>query len=99
MPFTSVEKALCVLEYARTQSIKTARRTFAQQFEKSAFAKVSDKKQIWRWHKKFKEEGFLCRIQGSGRKSMSEETVDKIRQIIVNSQKSPSELQFVGSQL
>ena len=29
----------------------------------------------------------LCRVKGSGRKSMSEETVDKIRQKIVNSPK------------
>ena len=43
--------------------------------------------QIWRWHKKFKEKGCLCGVKESGRKSMSEETVDKIRQKIVNSPK------------
>ena len=47
MPFTSVEKTFFVLEYARTQSVKTARRTFAQRVEKSAFRKVSNQKQIW----------------------------------------------------
>ena len=87
MSFTSGEKAFCVLEYARTQSIKTVRRIFAQRFERSAFGKVPDKKQTWRWHKKFSEEGCLGRVEGSGRKSMSEETVDKIRQKIVNSPK------------
>ena len=87
MPFTSVEKAFCVLEYARTQSIKTVKRIFAQRFGKSALEKVPDKKQIWRWPKKFKEEGCLRRVQGSGRKSMSEETIDKIRQKVVNSPK------------
>ena len=85
MPFTNVEKAFCALEYARTQSIKTVRRIFAQRFERSAFGKVPDKKLIWRRHKKFREEGCLCRVKESGRKSMSEETVDKIRQMIVNS--------------
>ena len=87
MPFTSVEKAFCVLEYARTQSIKTVRRIFAQRFERNTFGKVPDKEQIWRWPKKFKEEGCLCRVKGSGRKSMSEETVGKIRQKLVNSPK------------
>ena len=87
MPFMTVEKAFFVLEYARTQSIETARRTFAQRVEKSAFGKMSNQKQIWRWRKKFNEKGCLCRVKGSGRKSMSEKTVDKIRQKIVNSPK------------
>ena len=73
MPFTSAEKAFCAMEYARTQSIKTVRRIFAQRFERSAFGKAPDKKQTWKGHKKFKEEGCLCRAKGSGRKSMSEE--------------------------
>ena len=87
MPFANVERTFCVSNYARAQSIKTVRLFFAQRFERSAFGKVPDKKQIWRWHKAFKEEGYLCRVEGSGRKSMSEETVDKIRQKIVNSPK------------
>ena len=60
------------------------RRILAQRFEISAFGKVPNKKQIWRWHKKFKEESCLCRVKGSGRKSMSEETVNINRQKIVN---------------
>ena len=36
---------------------------------------------------KFNEESCLRRVKGSSRKSMSEETVDKIRQKIVNSLK------------
>ena len=87
MPFTSVEKAFCVLEYVGPQSIKTVRRIFAQRFERSAFGKVPDKKQTWRRHKKFKKEGCLYRVKGSGRKSVSGETVDKIRQKSVNSPK------------
>ena len=87
MPFTCVEKAVCVLEYAGTQSIKTVRRIFTQRFEKRAFGKVPNKKQIWRWHEKFKKEGCLGRVKGSGRKSMSEETGDKVRQKIVYSPK------------
>ena len=101
MPFTSVEKAFCVLEYARTQSIKTVRRIFAQRFERSAFGKVPDKQQIWRWHKKFKEEGCVCRVKGFGRKSMSEKTVDKICQKNCEQSKKVHsyELQFVRSHL
>ena len=63
------------------------RRIFAQRFKRSAFGKVPDKKEIWKWHKMFKEDGCLCRVKRSGRKSMSEVTVDKIRQKIANSPK------------
>ena len=87
MPFTSVEKAFYVLQYARTQSIKTGKKTFAWRFERSAFGKEPDKKQIWRWHKKLKEEGCFCVVKGSGRKAMSEEAVNKNRQKSVNSLK------------
>ena len=34
MPYSSVQKAFCVLEYAKTQSFKTVQRAFAQRFER-----------------------------------------------------------------
>ena len=67
------------------QSVKTVQPVFAQRFERSGFGNVPDKKQIWTWHKKFKEEGCLFRVKGSGRKSMPEEKVDKICKKILNS--------------
>eukprot|EP00106_Octopus_bimaculoides_P013063 XP_014780505.1 PREDICTED: uncharacterized protein LOC106876455 [Octopus bimaculoides] len=70
MAFTGREKAFCVLEYARTQSNMT-------EFSKKSPTAM----QIWPWHKKFKEEGCLCRAKGSGRPLTSEETVERVRQI------------------
>ena len=78
MPYSSVQKAFCVLEYVKTQSFKTVQRAFAQRFEKTRSEKVPDKKQIWTWHKKFKE-GCLCRVKGSGRTPISEGNVEQIR--------------------
>ena len=33
MPYSSVQKAFCVLEYAKTQLFKTVQQAFAQRFE------------------------------------------------------------------
>ena len=43
MPYSSVQKAFCVLEYAKAQSFKTVQRAFAQRFEKTTCEKVPDK--------------------------------------------------------
>ena len=43
MPYSSVQKAFCVLKYAKTQSFKTVQRAFAQRFEKTRSEKVPDK--------------------------------------------------------
>ena len=85
MPYSSVQKAFCVLEYAKTQSFNTVQRAFAQRFEKTRSEKVPDKKQIWTRHKKFKEEGCLCRVKESGRTPLSEGNVEQIRRKLVNS--------------
>ena len=43
MPYSSVQKAFCVLEYAKTQSFKTVQRAFAQRFEKQDLKKYQKK--------------------------------------------------------
>ena len=53
MHFTGREKALCVLEYARSQSNKTVQQTYVKEFSKQSPRAM----QIWTWHKTFKEEG------------------------------------------
>ena len=63
MAFASRKKAFCVLEYARTNSNKTAQRAFVRKFSK----KSPTAKQIWSWKKKFEDKGCLCRAKGSGR--------------------------------
>eukprot|EP00106_Octopus_bimaculoides_P007323 XP_014774765.1 PREDICTED: uncharacterized protein LOC106872333 [Octopus bimaculoides] len=44
--------------------------------------------QIWTWHKKFKEEGYLCRAKGFGQLVTSEETVERVRQKLLRSPKN-----------
>ena len=68
MVFTSREKALFVLEYARTNSNKTSQRAFVRKFSK----KSPTAKQIWSWKKKFEDEGCLFRAKGSGRPATAE---------------------------
>ena len=81
MPFTGKEKAFCVLEYARTQSNKNVQCAFERTFPKNAPTAM----QIWTWHKKFKEEGCLCRAKGSGRPPISEEMIERVRETFLRS--------------
>ena len=61
MHFTGREKAFCVLVYARSQSNKIVQHSFVRQFSKHSPPAM----QIWTWHKKFIEEGCLCKREGS----------------------------------
>ena len=76
MPFTSKEKAFCVLEYARTQSPKTVQRDFFAKFAK----KAPTTKQIRTWHQKFQKKGCLYTPKSPGRPSTSAETVEQVRE-------------------
>ena len=62
LPYTGREQALCMLEYARSQSNRTVRYAFVREFSKQLLTAM----QIWTLHKKIKEEGCLCRRKGSG---------------------------------
>ena len=62
MPFTGREKSICVLKYARSQSNKTVQHAFVREFSKQSPTAM----QIWTWHKKYEEEGCLCKRKGSG---------------------------------
>ena len=83
MPFTGREKAFCVLEYARSQTYKTEQHAFVREFTKQSSTEI----QIWAWHKKFREEGCLCRRKGSGRAKTSEETVERVHKFLGQSPK------------
>ena len=74
MTFTGREKVLCVMEYAQLQSNKTVQHAFVREFSKQSPTAML----IWTWHKKFKEEGCLCRRKRSGRPKTSEETVEHV---------------------
>ena len=51
MPFTGREKALCVLEYARSQSYKIVQHASEMNFSMQSQTAM----QIWTWYKKFTE--------------------------------------------
>ena len=61
MSFTGRENMFYVLEYAGSQSNRTVQHAFV----------------IWTWHKKFKEEGCLCRRKGSEQPKTLGETVER----------------------
>ena len=50
MPFTEREMMPCVLEYAQSQSNKTAQHAFMRKFSKQSPIAM----QIWIWHKKYR---------------------------------------------
>ena len=83
MPLTGREKAFCVLKYARPQSNKTVQHAFVVEFSKP----LPTAMQICTWHKKFKEDGCLCRRKGSGRPKTSEERVMRVRKKILHNPK------------
>ena len=83
MSFTGRERALCVLEYARSQSNKTVQHAFVREFSKQSPTAM----QIWTWHKKFKEEGCLYGRIGSGLPKTSEETTMRVPKTILQSPK------------
>ena len=61
IPFTGREKAFCVLEYTRSQSNMTVQHAFVREFSKQ-----SHQQYRLEYGKKNTEEGYLCRIKGSG---------------------------------
>lgn len=77
------EKAQCVLWFHETKSPISVQRTFRTSYGRSP----PDVKSIKRWYEKFKETGSVEDLPRSGRPSVSEATVDRVRQSF---QRSPS---------
>ncbi|XP_052834278.1 uncharacterized protein LOC128251499 [Octopus bimaculoides] len=78
-----IKMAFTVLGYAQTQSNKSVQRACVRVFSKKSPMAM----QIWKEHKKFKAEGYLYRVKGSGRPLTSEETVEQVRQKLLRSPK------------
>lgn len=78
---TVTEKSFCVLEYARVFSTTTVQRAFRIQYGKQS----PTRKSILRWYKQFKETGCLCKKKSSGRPSLSNDAVEKVRESFVRS--------------
>ena len=72
MAATVVEKAFCVLELAKTNSVTLVQRHFRRRYSKS----LPTRQSIYDWSKKFQETGCLCKGKSSGRPPVLEETVE-----------------------
>ncbi|PNF26248.1 hypothetical protein B7P43_G02693 [Cryptotermes secundus] len=69
------QKAFCVLEFAKTNSVVTVQLAFRRRFGINAPCP----KNIRRWFRQFQESGCLCKGKISGRPRVSEEQVARIR--------------------
>ena len=82
-----VEKAYCVLEFARTQSATVVQRHFRTRYNKTPPTRQS----IYDWYRIFETTGCLCKGKSSGRPRVSEENVERVRAAYIRSpQKSTS---------
>lgn len=81
MAFTGEEKAFCVLEFAKSESVVSVQRAFRNKYRKQG---PSDKT-IHVWYRKFKETGCLCDRKRSGRPGPYAETVDRVRETFLRS--------------
>ncbi|PNF40249.1 hypothetical protein B7P43_G07078 [Cryptotermes secundus] len=69
------QKAFCVLEFAKTNSVVTVQRAFRRRFG----INPPCPKNIRRWFRQFQESGCLCKGKSPGRPRVSEEQVARIR--------------------
>ena len=76
MAATVVEKAFCVLELAKTNSVTIARRLFRRRYGKPP----PTMQPIYDWSKKSQETDCLCKGKSCGRPPVSEETVQRVRE-------------------
>ncbi|KAJ4441078.1 hypothetical protein ANN_10928 [Periplaneta americana] len=66
------EKAFCVLQLAKLESIIEVQRAFHCQFNKQP----PRHKQIYQWHRKFVEDGCICKQKSTGRSRTSNQNCD-----------------------
>lgn len=78
MVITLVEKAFCVLELAKTNSITVEQWHFRTQYGKPPPTRQS----IYHWSQKFQEKGCLCKGKSSGRPTFSEEQADYVGETV-----------------
>ena len=81
MVATVVEKAFCVLELAKANSVTLVQRLFRIRYGKPPPTRQS----IYDWSKRFQETGCLCKGKRSGRPPVSEETVERLRETFIGS--------------
>lgn len=77
------QKAFCVLQFAKTESVITVQRAYRIRF---GCAPPSDNN-IRRWYHQFEDTGCLCKGKSTGRPKVSEETVERVRESFTRSPK------------
>jgi transposase len=76
MAATAVEKAFCVLELSKTNSVNLVQRHFRRRYGKPPPTRQS----IYDWSTKLQETGCLYKGKSSGRPPVSEKTVERLRE-------------------
>lgn len=75
MATTPQERSFCVLQFAKLESIVGVQRAFRRQFNKQP----PRHKQIYEWHRRFVEDGCICKRKSTGRPRTSDENVERVR--------------------
>jgi len=80
---TSQQRSWCVLDFHKTNSVVTVQRAFKLKFNLDP----PTKKSILKWHRNLIERGSICdqRKGHSGRPSVSEQVVDRVRESFLRS--------------
>jgi len=88
MAFTSQQCNWCVLEFHKTNSAVTVQRAFKLKFNMDP----PTNKSILKWHRNFIERGYICnpRKGHSGRPSVSEQVVDRVRESFLRAELAES---------
>lgn len=73
---SSEQKAFCVLQFARTESVVTVQRTFCIKFQ----CNPPSDNNICRWYHQFEDIGCLCKGKSMGWPRLSKERVEQVRE-------------------
>lgn len=80
---TKEQKAFCVLQFAKTESVVTVQRAFRIKFG----CDPPGDNNIRRWYHQFQDTGCLCKGKSTGRPRTSEESVEQVRNSFTRSPK------------
>lgn len=78
------QKAFCVLQFARTESVVSVQRAFRTKF---GCDPPSDNN-IRRWYHQFEDTGCLCKGKSAGRPRVSVESAERLRESFTRSTKN-----------
>jgi len=80
---TQEQKAFCVLQFVKHESVVSVQRAFQWQFNSDPPSANS----IRRWYQQFQTTGCLSKGKSAGRPRVSEESVERVRQTFLRSPK------------